>query len=241
MKIYLTELSPNDLDFPPCHHALSDPDGLLAMGGDLQPQRLLSAYHQGIFPWYSANEPILWWSPKNRAVFDPKTFKPAKSLKKFFRKSDYRVSINRATQLVIQQCADTRPDNETWILPEMRRAYSHLAELGHCHSVEVWQGEALVGGLYGLAIGQVFCGESMFSVAPNASKIALWHLCQHMLKHQGALIDCQIMNDHLASLGAIELTRSDFLQQLSLLRSQPVSPECYQPQWLCSPLSEEVT
>lgn len=241
MTIYLPELSGNTENFPPCHEALEDPDGLLAMGGDLHPKRILAAYNQGIFPWFSDGDPILWWSPKVRAIFDPKTFKPAKSLKKFFRKSDYRVSINQATHDIIRLCADTRPAEETWILPEMQRAYQALADLGHCHSVEVWQNNEIIGGLYGLQIGQVFCGESMFSLQTNASKIALWHLCKHLNRHEGVLIDCQMMNEHLESLGAIECLRSDFLQELSTLRNKEISNGCYEPQWLLSPQSEELT
>ncbi len=241
MTIYLPELSLNSEDFPPCHEALDEPDGLLAMGGDLHPKRILAAYNQGIFPWFSDGDPILWWSPQVRALFDPKTFKPSKSLKKFFRKSNYRVSINLATHQIIGLCASTRPAEETWILPEMQHAYQALANLGHCHSIEVWQDNAIIGGLYGLQIGQVFCGESMFSLKTNASKIALWHLCEHLNRNGGVLIDCQMMNDHLESLGAIECERSDFLQELSVLRNKNVLEKCYQPQWLANPRSKELT
>ncbi|MGR5120039.1 leucyl/phenylalanyl-tRNA--protein transferase [Vibrio astriarenae] len=233
MAIYLTELDPNSIDFPSPFDALEDPSGLLAFGGDLSPHRLLNAYRHGIFPWYGPDEPLLWWSPAPRAVFDPLTFEPAKSLKKFQRKHNYAVSIDRATARVIDYCASTRSAEETWIHPEMREAYKHLASLGHCHSVEVWRDDVLVGGLYGLSIGQLFCGESMFSLETNASKVGLWFFCQHFAKHGGKLIDCQIMNPHLASLGAQELLRADFMQQLEHLKNQKIDSNCFEQQWIC--------
>lgn len=182
MAIYLTELNCDELWFPSPLEALADPNGLLAFGGDLQPDRLLLAYQNGIFPWYGPGEPILWWSPSPRAVFNPKTFEPAKSLKKFQRKHQYKVSINQATERVIDLCASTRHEDETWLNEDMRDAYKQLAKSGHCHSVEVWHQEELIGGLYGLSIGKLFCGESMFSLKTNASKIALWYLCNHFQK-----------------------------------------------------------
>ncbi|USD66255.1 leucyl/phenylalanyl-tRNA--protein transferase [Vibrio sp. SCSIO 43136] len=239
MKIYLPELAPNSVLFPPTHEALAEPDGLLAMGGDLSPNRLLAAYNKGIFPWYSADEPILWWSPKIRAVFDPKTFKPSKSLKKFLKKSNYDISINRATDQVIERCANTRTAQETWLLPEMRKAYQQLANLGRVHSVEVWQDEQLVGGLYGVSVGKIFCGESMFSLATNASKAALWYFCHHFAKSGGELIDCQLMNPHLASLGAQELPREEFTQYLIDLGELSLEKRCYAPQQLPNPIHSE--
>ncbi|MDP2570684.1 leucyl/phenylalanyl-tRNA--protein transferase [Vibrio penaeicida] len=241
MKIFLPELSTDRQSFPSTKEALDNPDGLMAMGGDLHPDRLLSAYQQGIFPWYSHNEPILWWSPSIRATFDPKTFKPAKSLKKYFRKSGYEVSINKATREVITLCAETRSPEETWLVEEMRDAYKRLASLGHVHSVEVWLKGQIVGGLYGVEIGQVFCGESMFSIQPNASKVALWHFCQHFQRNGGALIDCQLMNAHLQSLGAAECSRADFIDMLEILKTKNVSKQCYQPQILESPISGELS
>lgn len=155
MAIYLTELD-STFNFPSPYEALSDPNGLLAFGGDLDPHRILSGYYQGIFPWYGPGEPILWWSPSPRAVFDPLTFKPSKSLKKFQRKHQYKVTINQATERVIQLCSSTRPADETWLNEEMQAAYIQLSNLGHCHSVEVWHDNTLVGGLYGISVGQLF-------------------------------------------------------------------------------------
>ncbi|OLQ87948.1 leucyl/phenylalanyl-tRNA--protein transferase [Vibrio panuliri] len=232
MAIYLTELDSNNLSFPSPFEALDDPNGLLAFGGDLSSARLVTAYHNGIFPWYGPDEPILWWSPSQRAVFDPKTFKPARSVKKFQRKHQYQVSINRAFDQVIDHCAALRSAEETWINEEMRNAYKQLAQLGHCHSVEVWQQNQLIGGLYGLSVGQLFCGESMFSLQSNASKIALWYFCDHFKQYGGKLIDCQVLNDHTQSLGAFELPREDFIKSLLSLRQQAVDKQCFQPQWL---------
>lgn len=236
MAIYLTELAADSFDFPSPYAALEHPNGLLAYGGDLQPKRVLSAYHHGIFPWYGPGEPLLWWSPSPRAVFDPKTFTPAKSVKKFQRKHAYQISLNYATSRVIDLCAAVRPAEQTWLNKEMRATYKVLAEQGHAHSVEVWQNHQLIGGLYGIQVGQLFCGESMFSLSNNASKIALWAFCQHFTQHQGQLIDCQVMNPHLQSLGAIELSRDHFIDSLLTLQKVPVSESCFQSQWLPCPL-----
>lgn len=232
MTFYLHQLDADDLTFPDPSLALEEPNGLLAFGGDLSPNRLINAYKNGIFPWFSAGEPILWWSPAPRAVFDPKTFKPAKSLVKFQRKHGYRISINMATERIIRLCASSRPESETWITDEMQDAYVALANQGRCHSVEVWQEDELIGGLYGVEVGSVFCGESMVSLKTNASKIALWFFCLHFIKHHGSLIDCQIMNPHLESLGAIEIERSEFRSALTKGKKQTLSRECYQPQFL---------
>lgn len=234
MALYLTELDSDQLWFPSPFEALTDPNGLLAVGGDLTPERIELAYQNGIFPWYGPGEPILWWSPSPRAVFNPKTFKAAKSLKKFQRKHQYTVSIDHATNAVIDYCASTRSKDETWLNEEMRAAYKQLAKLGICHSVEVWLDDELIGGLYGISIGQVFCGESMFSLKSNASKVALWYFCEHFHKHNGQLIDCQVMNPHLESLGAYQLERSDFLQTLLSFKSQSVLENCFGKQWLKS-------
>ncbi len=235
MTIYLHELAPNDFSFPSPYEALEDPNGLLAFGGDLDPERIYNAYKNGIFPWYGPGEPILWWSPAPRAVFNPNTFKAAKSVKKFQRKQQYTVSINRATQQVIDMCAATRSAEETWIHLEMREAYGKLAHQGHCHSVEVWNQDKLVGGLYGIQMGQIFCGESMFSTQTNASKVALWYFCHHFSLHGGKLIDCQVMNPHLASLGAIEIARDEFINSLLSFRDNKVEETCFQRQWLSTP------
>lgn len=232
MTIYLPELAPNDFRFPSPYQALEDPNGLLAFGGDLNPKRIYNAYKNGIFPWYASGEPILWWSPSPRAVFNPKTYKPAKSVKKFQRKQQYAVSINHATQQVIELCAATRSAEQTWIHAEMQEAYGELAKQGKCHSVEVWQNAQLVGGLYGIEMGQIFCGESMFSLQTNASKIALWYFCQHFAKSGGQLVDCQVMNPHLASLGAFELPRDEFINSLLSFRDAQVSKVCFERQWL---------
>lgn len=232
MTIYLTELDPNQHWFPSPFEALEEPNGLLAFGGDLSPERLHKAYHSGIFPWYGPGEPILWWSPSPRAVFIPKTFTAAKSLKKFQRKHQYRVSINHATEQVIDYCASTRSADETWLNGEMRQSYKALAKLGICHSVEVWRDDKLIGGLYGLSIGQIFCGESMFSLETNASKIALWYFCQHFTEYGGQFIDCQVMNPHLESLGASELDREEFMQKLLSFREAELSQGCFEPQWI---------
>lgn len=232
MTIYLTELDANSIEFPSPFDALDDPNGLLAFGGDLSSKRILNAYSHGIFPWYGPGEPILWWSPSPRAVFDPKTFKPSKSLKKFQRKTGYSVSINKATSKVIQLCSSLRPAEETWLNDEMQQAYIELAGQGHCHSVEVWQNQELVGGLYGIKRGQIFCGESMFSLQTNASKIALWYFCEHFTSHQGQLIDCQVMNPHLESLGAHELEREEFFDSLLSFKEKALTEGCFEPQWL---------
>ncbi|CAE6900148.1 Functions in the N-end rule pathway of protein degradation where it conjugates Leu [Vibrio sp. B1REV9] len=231
MPIYLTELDDSFL-FPSPYEALSDPNGLLAIGGDLNPERILNGYHQGIFPWYGPGEPILWWSPSPRAVFDPNTFRPSKSLKKFQRKQQYKVTLNNATARVIQLCSSTRPAEETWLNEDMQRSYIELANQGYCHSIEVWHDDQLVGGLYGISVGQLFCGESMFSLKDNASKIALWYLCEHLASNDGQLIDCQVMNSHLASLGAFELERDAFLKKLLSLRDKPTKIGTFEPRTL---------
>ncbi|MGR5320339.1 leucyl/phenylalanyl-tRNA--protein transferase [Vibrio alfacsensis] len=231
MAIYLTELD-DTYNFPSPYEALSEPNGLLAFGGDLNPERILAGYHQGIFPWYGPGEPILWWSPSPRAVFDPMTFKPSKSLIKFQRKHQYKVTLNHATKQVIQRCSSTRSPEETWLNESMQAAYTALANNGHCHSVEVWQDNELVGGLYGISVGQLFCGESMFSLKSNASKIALWYLCDHLASHQGQMIDCQVMNPHLKSLGAYEIERDDFIDKLLSLRNKKTALGTFTPQTL---------
>lgn len=232
MTIYLPELDQYSLAFPSPVEALNEPNGLLAIGGDLRPERLLVAYQQGIFPWYGPNEPLLWWSPSPRAVFYPENFTPSRSLKKFYRKSNYKISINQCTAKVITLCGELRGTEEMWLNADMQKAYSKLSELGHCHSVEVWENDKLIGGLYGVQVGALFCGESMFSTQTNASKIALWAFCEHFRCHGGKLIDCQVLNPHTESLGAIELARTPFLQHIEKLKDQQVDANCYQPQWI---------
>lgn len=203
-------------DFPPVETALIEPNGLLAAGGDLSTERLIKAYQHGIFPWYSEDEPILWWSPDPRFVLFPEQLKISKSLAKNVRNSPLRISIDSAFAEVISNCAQLpRKDQPgTWITPEMQQAYINMHELGHAHSVECWQGEELVGGLYGFSSGQVFCGESMFSKQSNASKIALVHLCKFIHHHGFKLIDSQVYTEHLERLGARMIPRNEYIKTL---------------------------
>lgn len=227
----LVHLAQDILAFPAVEQALREPNGLLAVGGDLQPERLLNAYRQGIFPWYSPQDPLLWWSPDPRAVLDPCAFHQSRSMKRFHRHSPYQVTLNRAFDQVIVGCAE-REEEGTWITGEIIAAYQLLHRLGHAHSVEVWQDSRLVGGVYGVAVGRLFCAESMFSRAVNGSKTGLLVFCQHFIKHGGKLIDCQILNSHTASLGVKEISRRDYLAQLRVLRQQALSPECWKEQEL---------
>lgn len=222
----ITRLSKKTLYFPDPATALADPQGLLAIGGDLSCARLLTAYHQGIFPWFSAGETIMWWSPDPRAVLLPGQFHCSRSLRRFHRHSPYRVTLNHAFADVVQGCASQRKEG-TWITQEVQDAWIRLHLLGEAHSVEVWQQAQLVGGMYGLSMGKLFSGESMFSRADHASKIALLLFCQYFLDNGGRLIDCQILNPHTQSLGAVNLPRRDFLQQLSTLRLQTLAPGCW--------------
>lgn len=212
----LSWLSPNpDSPFPPLETALKEPDGLLAAGGDLSPERLVNAYHQGIFPWFNEGEPILWWSPDPRCVLYPDQVKISRSLRKTLNKNLFEVRMDTAFESVMQACAETRKDQEgTWINTAMLEAYTRLHELGYAHSVECWQDNQLVGGLYGIAIGKVFCGESMFTRRSDASKVALVHLCQFLLQRQFELIDSQVYTSHLESLGAVMIPRNDYLDVL---------------------------
>lgn len=202
----------DELWFPPVHLALQEPNGLLAFGGDLQPERLLLAYSKGIFPWFSEGEPILWWSPAPRMVLFPKEIKISRSLRKRLKKDELRVTFNRQFAQVIHLCAELRQNREgTWISSEMKKAYTDLHHQGKAHSVEVWQENELVGGLYGLALGKVFFGESMFSRVSDASKVALVALARRLEALEFDLIDCQVYSPHLASLGAREIGREEFL------------------------------
>lgn len=193
--------------FPDIDTALEEPNGLLAIGGDLSAARLMCAYRRGIFPWYSDGQPILWWSPNPRAVLFPPRFHVSRSLAKLMRRRPFEISVDRSFEDVVRGCAAPRRDQEgTWITPGMGRAFARLHALGYAHSVECWQGDRLAGGLYGVAMGRVFFGESMFSAVPNASKIALAHLCGLGFE----VIDCQIPNAHLTRLGAEMIHRSEF-------------------------------
>lgn len=200
-------------DFPPLEMANSD--GLLAIGGDLSPERLIKAYQNGIFPWYSQGDPILWWSPDPRCVLFPHKHKQSRSLKKNIRRYGYVFTLDQAFSRVISQCAGVREDAEgTWITHEMNDAYCQLHDLGFAHSAETWQDGQLVGGLYGVAIGGVFFGESMFSKTTDASKAAFAFLVANLMQWQFSLIDCQVTSAHLLSLGAEEISRTDFKQKL---------------------------
>lgn len=208
---------PDNIDFPHPDHALTEPDGLLAIGGDLSPSRLINAYINGIFPWYSEGQPVLWWSPNPRAVLFPDKLHISKSMKKLIRQGKFHTTLDTAFEQVIHFCANTpRPEQEgTWITSEIEQAYIRLHKMGIAHSAECWLDNQLVGGLYGLAIGKVFFGESMFSHHPNASKIAFIHLLDELKKANYALIDCQVTTDHLISLGAEEIPRKQFLKLIS--------------------------
>lgn len=210
-------------DFPPLELALAEPNGLLCAGGDLSPQRIVQAYRNGIFPWYSRGEPILWWSPDPRMVLIPSELRLSRSLRKTLRKGNYRIELDSHFPAVIRACAKAprNGQNGTWITAEMQDAYRKLHELGFAHSVETWVDDTLVGGLYGLAIGKMFYGESMFSHATDASKIALAHLTRFLDTQGYGLIDCQMNTPHLASLGAREIPRSDFIARLRALTAIP--------------------
>lgn len=206
----------DQLWFPPAHEALEEPNGLLAVGGDLSAPRLIKAYRQGIFPWFSEEDPILWWSPAPRMVLIPRQIRIHRSLRKVLRNRSFHVTFDQAFEAVIHQCGALRQHREgTWITTQMKTAYSELHQQGYAHSVECWQDGELVGGLYGIALGRVFFGESMFSTASNASKVALASLCYHLDQCGYQLIDCQVHSEHLERLGAQEIDRTLFLDYLS--------------------------
>lgn len=216
----LTVLNPErpDQPFPPASSALKEPDGLLAIDGCLSAQRIINAYRHGIFPWFSAGEPILWWSPNPRLVLYPNDLIISRSLAKTVRRNKFSVTIDQAFPEVINACAVTRNTQEgTWISDDMKKAYNALHQQGIAHSIEAWSNKTLVGGLYGLAIGQVFFGESMFHKQSDASKVAFVYLVQQLRNWHYKLIDCQVRTDHLASLGAKEMPREQFLLHLDLL------------------------
>ena len=202
----------DDLIFP--HPSLAEEDGLLAIDGDLSPERLMLAYSNGIFPWFSEDEPILWWSPDPRFILYPKDIKVSHSMKKLLKKNVYRISFNTCFKDVISNCANVRKESGTWITDNMIEAYCELHKLGYAHSVEAWHEEKLVGGLYGISIGKCFFGESMFSTKSNASKAAFITLCKKLEEQDYIMIDCQVHTDHLESLGAINVSRDKFLELL---------------------------
>jgi leucyl/phenylalanyl-tRNA---protein transferase len=216
--IQIPRLNFSNNEFPLTSKALDEPNGLLAFGGDLSPERLLTAYHQGIFPWFNPGDPILWWSPNPRTVLIPNQLHISKSLRKTLRKGIYSVSFDQCFTDVMHACAAPRRYNTgangTWISEDIITGYSALHQCGIAHSVEVWLDDKLVGGLYGVALGKIFFGESMFSLADNASKVGFAHLVHQLKLWDFQLIDCQVANEHLFSLGAIEITREEFQQFL---------------------------
>ncbi|MGK0441452.1 MAG: leucyl/phenylalanyl-tRNA--protein transferase [Pseudohongiellaceae bacterium] len=236
-------LDPEELYFPATHTALHEPNGLLAVGGDLSPERLHLAYQSGIFPWYEEDEPIMWWSPSPRAVLFPDKIHISRSLRKRINRQEFKVTCDQAFDQVTQHCALTPRGGQhgTWITEEMREAYSELHRLGHAHSIETWNNGTLVGGLYGVSIGKMFFGESMFSHQTDASKIAFVALAQNLQRWGYPVIDCQISHPHLQSLGSEEINRSelnDFLERYTVKQGiedwhshwqQPINPGLVQP------------
>lgn len=201
---------------PPAASALSEPNGLLAAGGSLEPDWILAAYRRGIFPWYEQGQPILWWSPDPRAVLRPGELHVSRSLHRRLRGGEFRITADRAFDAVLAGCAEPRNyTNSTWITDDMARAYSRLHRLGHAHSFEAWTGDALVGGVYGIAIGRVFFGESMFARRTDASKVAFVHAVRFLAAHGCELIDCQVATDHLRRFGATTIPRNEFIDLLS--------------------------
>lgn len=213
----ITWLSPLDPPerFPPPDLALDDPPGLLAAGGDLTPQRLIAAYAQGVFPWYSEGQPVLWWTPDPREVLYPAEFRIARSLARTLRRGRLTTTLDQDFAGVVHGCSGPRRGLPgTWITPEMRLAYQRLHQLGHAHSIETWENGNLVGGLYGVRSGRVFCGESMFSRSADASKVALARLVSECAPQGIELIDCQLTSPHLRSLGSRAIPRAQFLRML---------------------------
>ena len=226
----LTILNPNtpEEDFPSLERALSDPNGLLAVGGCLSETRLITAYRQGIFPWYSEGDPILWWTPNPRMVLFPEELKVSTSLCKKSRKNIFEFTVDSAFDDVIDACADSRRDSGTWISSEINQAYRQLHYAGIAHSAEVWINGELVGGLYGVAIGRVFFGESMFHFVTDASKVAFVQLVNKLKSWDYQLIDCQVYSNHLSSLGGKEIERTKFIQLLEQYCFASVHPAAWQ-------------
>ncbi|MGC3873983.1 leucyl/phenylalanyl-tRNA--protein transferase [Halomonas sp. GXIMD04776] len=218
-------LAPHSVGFPDPRRALDEPNGLLAAGGELSPQWLIAAYRRGIFPWYSQDQPILWWSPDPRLVLFPEEIRIRRSLAKRLRNAGFTITFDQDFEAVINACAAVRADAEgTWIGSDMIDAYCRLHRLGHAHSIEVWQNCRLAGGLYGVALGRMFFGESMFSHERDASKVALVHLARHLEAQGGGLIDCQMHTSHLVSLGARDIARNEFIDYLEQYTAQPAIP-----------------
>ena len=232
IPMQLTVLDPRapDQAFPKPEQALDEPNGLIALGGCLSPQRILNAYRNGIFPWYNPGEPILWWSPNPRLVLFPDRIKVSRSLNKTLRKQSFQLRFDTAFRRVMLACAAPRDgQGGTWITQEMLQAYCQLHQMGFAHSVEAWQDDELVGGLYGIAIGRVFFGESMFHRRTDASKVAFVHLVRQLIVWGYQLIDCQVNTEHLCSLGAEEISRPAFGELLIQLCDQTPHPKAWQP------------
>lgn len=208
--------------FPPLESALRSPDGLLALGGDLSAKRLINAYRHGCFPWYSEGQPLMWWSPNPRTVLFPDELHIPRSLRKTMHSNYFQITYDQAFEAVIAACAEPRrSDNGTWITPDMQAAYCELHRLGHAHSVEVWHQAQLVGGLYGIAMGKLFFGESMFARMSDASKVGFVTLVQDLLQAGFVLVDCQMPTEHLARFGARNIPRRQFQQYLQQHLNQP--------------------
>ena len=239
----ITWISKNDsVDaFPPASAALSEPDGLLAMGGDLSAERLIYAYKNGIFPWFNDNHPIMWWSPNPRCIFSPNTFHISRSLRKKFKNSNIIIKVNSDFSSVIRECAKPRSSIQgTWITEGMIKAYEILHGLGWAHSIEIWKSNNLVGGLYGIAIGRIFFGESMFSHLSNASKISLLFIANHLNSGDLKLLDCQITSTHLLKLGAVPMPRNEFIKNLDDQCNPAIKFEdWHQHELVCSKLFEK--
>ncbi|HEV7491589.1 MAG TPA: leucyl/phenylalanyl-tRNA--protein transferase [Rhodanobacteraceae bacterium] len=204
--------------FPPVESALAEPDGLLAAGGDLSPERLLAAYRRGIFPWYSRGQPILWWSPDPRTVFETDRMHVPRRLARALRTCEWTIRADSAFDVVVRACAAPRAHQRgTWIDAAMRKAYQRLHELGHAHSIEAWDDDTLVGGIYGVAIGRMFFGESMFSAVENGSKVALLALASTLRRWDFPLLDAQVASPHLFTLGATEIERASFCASVAEL------------------------
>ncbi|ORU93285.1 MAG: leucyl/phenylalanyl-tRNA--protein transferase [Cycloclasticus sp. symbiont of Poecilosclerida sp. N] len=215
------DLDDDTTPFPELSTALDNPNGLLAAGGSLKPARLLNAYRRGIFPWFEDGQPILWWSPDPRMVLSPAEFRVSRSLKKAISKNLFNCTFDTAFSEVISACSEPREGQDgTWITSSMIQAYEALFERGDAHSIEVWSGDTLAGGLYGVGVGQVFFGESMFSRESNASKIGFIFLCESLANWGYQLIDCQVQSKHLAALGAETISRDDFTSRLDVFCDQ---------------------
>lgn len=234
MTPQLFHLSSDVHQFPDPNYALNEPDGLLAIGGCLSPERLKHAYSSGIFPWFNEREPIMWWSPSKRGVIDFDEFHVSRSLRKAAKKINPVVTVNTAFDSVINACREQRLYAEgTWISPKMLHAYSTMHKLGLAHSLEVWdQDKNLIGGLYGIMNSGVFCGESMFYHQPNGSKLAMWALINWLKKHNAHFVDCQLENPYLTSLGAKLISRSEFLTKLKKAQSYEIPTSMWAPQIL---------